>query len=70
MSIAKRLLSLARIVRRRTSRVPADVRNAEALRARLRDEPPLTVVAEIFEGQTLGLGVRLDTSICLPENLP
>ncbi len=40
-------------------------RNAEAIAEELRKHPPLTIVGRIFADRTIGIGVRLDTSMCL-----
>ena len=62
MSLASRLLG-------RFYRVTAEQRNAEALAAELRNQPPLTIVVRRYADRTVAIGVRLDTSMCLdPEN--
>ncbi len=67
MSIAKRLYEARRLLRR-GHRVPADRRNAEAIAEELKKHPPLTIVGRLFADRTIGIGVRLDTSMCLqPE---
>lgn len=58
MSLASRLLG-------RFYRVPAEQRKAEALTAELNKHPPLTIVGRMYDDRTVGIGVRLDTSMCL-----
>lgn len=50
-------------------RVRAEQRNAEDLAAELRTKPPLTIIVRSYTDRTVGIGVRLDTSLCLqPDN--
>lgn len=48
-------------------RVRAEQRNAEDLAAELRTKPPLTIVVRSYTDRTVGIGVRLDTSLCLDQ---
>jgi hypothetical protein len=50
--------------------VPAEQRNAEDLAAELRNQPPLTIAVRLYADRTVGIGVRLDTSICLDPAEP
>lgn len=59
MSIANRFFG------RRGHRVTANRRIAEAIAEELKKHPPLTIVGRLFGDRTIGVGVRLDTSICL-----
>lgn len=58
-------MSLASRLFRRGHRVSAEQRKAEELSAELKRHPPLTIVARMFDDRIIGIGVRLDTSICL-----
>ncbi len=62
MSIANRLFG------RRGHRVTADRRNADAIAAELKKHPPLTIIGRLFTDRTIGVGVRLDTSMCLRQD--
>ncbi len=62
MSIANRLFG------RCGHRATAERRNAEAIADELRKDPPLTIVGRMFADRTICIGVRLDTSMCLPSD--
>ena len=55
------------LVFKRWFRVPAEQRNAEDLAAELRTKPPLTIVVRKYADRTVGIGVHLDTSMCLDQ---
>lgn len=62
MSTANRLFG------RRGHRVTADRRNADAIAAELKKHPPVTIIGRLFADRTIGVGVRLDTSIYLRQD--
>lgn len=54
-------------MRRRRPRGTSDERHIAQLARNVHEAPPLTVVFETYDNNTVGLGVRLDTSVCKGE---
>ena len=66
MSIARRI---AEVLRRPRWRGTSNDRHVQQLARAVQGAEPLTLVVEAYDDNTLGLGVRLDTTLCENERM-
>ncbi len=66
MGLAKRI---AEALRRPRARGASNERHVQQLARAVQDAEPLTLVVECYDDNTIGLGVRLDTTLCETERV-